>query len=116
MVGRTGTLIAAYIMKHYRWTASQIISWLRICRPGSVIGPQQIYLEEIQAKMYREGAEYHKKFGNTIQATNNSTSITSNNITQNNPGTPSLTESKLYKKILESETTMSPNGLTQGDR
>ena len=36
-LGRTGTLIAAYIMKHYRWPASEIIAWLRICRPGSVI-------------------------------------------------------------------------------
>ena len=45
-LGRTGTLIACYIMKHYKLTASESISWLRICRPGSVIGPQQNFLEE----------------------------------------------------------------------
>jgi cell division cycle 14 len=45
-LGRTGTLIGAYLMKNYRFTAAEVIAWLRICRPGSVIGPQQNYLEE----------------------------------------------------------------------
>jgi cell division cycle 14 len=45
-LGRTGTLIACYIMKHFKFTAAEIIAWLRICRPGSVIGPQQNFLEE----------------------------------------------------------------------
>ena len=43
-LGRTGTLIACYIMKHYRMTATEAIAWVRICRPGSVIGPQQQFL------------------------------------------------------------------------
>ncbi len=45
-LGRTGTLIACYMMKHYKFTAAESIAWLRICRPGSVIGPQQNFLEE----------------------------------------------------------------------
>lgn len=45
-LGRTGTLIACYLMKHFKFTAAESISWLRICRPGSVIGPQQNFLEE----------------------------------------------------------------------
>ena len=45
-LGRTGTLIACYLMKHYKFTASESISWVRICRPGSIIGPQQNFLEE----------------------------------------------------------------------
>jgi cell division cycle 14 len=52
-LGRTGTCIGAYIMKHYGLTAAETIGWMRICRPGSVIGPQQHYLEEIQSKMWR---------------------------------------------------------------
>lgn len=59
-LGRTGTLIAAYIMKHYRWPANEIIAWLRICRPGSVIGPQQIYLTNMQNELFRRGEEYHR--------------------------------------------------------
>ena len=45
-LGRTGSLIGSYMMKHYRFTAAEAIAWIRICRPGSVIGPQQNWLEE----------------------------------------------------------------------
>ncbi|ETO34620.1 hypothetical protein RFI_02472 [Reticulomyxa filosa] len=48
-LGRTGSLIGCYLMKHYCWTAGEVIAWLRICRPGSVIGPQQFFLEEFQS-------------------------------------------------------------------
>jgi len=43
-LGRTGTLIACYMMKHYRFSAAEAIAWIRICRPGSIIGPQQEFL------------------------------------------------------------------------
>ncbi|KAI8895198.1 dual specificity protein phosphatase [Globomyces pollinis-pini] len=52
-LGRTGSLIAAYLMKHYRLTASEVISFLRIIRPGSVVGPQQNYLQAIQGKIWK---------------------------------------------------------------
>lgn len=54
-LGRTGTCIGAYLMKHYRMTAKEVIGWMRICRPGMVIGPQQQFLEKIQRTMWREG-------------------------------------------------------------
>ncbi|XP_070563944.1 dual specificity protein phosphatase CDC14AB-like isoform X23 [Ptychodera flava] len=60
-LGRTGTLIACYMMKHYRFTAAECIAWLRTCRPGSVIGPQQHFLEEKQASMWVQGDIYRKK-------------------------------------------------------
>jgi cell division cycle 14 len=44
-LGRTGTCIGAYLMKHYRLTAREVIGWMRICRPGMVIGPQQHFLQ-----------------------------------------------------------------------
>lgn len=43
-LGRTGTLIGCYMMKHYHFTAQEAIAWIRICRPGSVLGAQQEYL------------------------------------------------------------------------
>ena len=46
-LGRTGTLIALYLMKHHFVTTPEIISWLRLCRPGSVIGPQQYALSPL---------------------------------------------------------------------
>ena len=30
----------------------------RLCRPGSIVGPQQQYLASIEARMFREGMEY----------------------------------------------------------
>ena len=45
-LGRTGTLIGCYMMKHYQLTAAEVIAWIRICRPGSIIGPQQNFVEE----------------------------------------------------------------------
>ncbi|EGT32229.1 hypothetical protein CAEBREN_20594 [Caenorhabditis brenneri] len=47
-LGRTGTLIACWMMKEYGLTAGECMGWLRVCRPGSVIGPQQPYLVEKQ--------------------------------------------------------------------
>jgi len=43
-LGRTGTLIGIYAMKHYKISAEAFIGWNRIARPGSVLGPQQVYL------------------------------------------------------------------------
>lgn len=40
-LGRTGTLIALYIMKHYGFPPADFIGWIRIARPGSILGPQQ---------------------------------------------------------------------------
>merc|ERR1712013_641949 len=62
-LGRTGSCIGCYMMKHYVWTAHQVIAWLRICRPGSVIGPQQQFLEMQQPKMWRAGDVYRQKHG-----------------------------------------------------
>uniref|UniRef100_A0A3Q1GBC8 Cell division cycle 14Ab n=1 Tax=Acanthochromis polyacanthus TaxID=80966 RepID=A0A3Q1GBC8_9TELE len=54
-LGRTGSLIGCYLMKHYRFTAAEAIAWIRICRPGSVIGPQQHFLEDKQAALWMLG-------------------------------------------------------------
>lgn len=39
-LGRTGSLIGCYAMKHYKFRATDFIGWIRICRPGSILGPQ----------------------------------------------------------------------------
>lgn len=57
-LGRTGSLIGAYIVKHYQMTARETIAWLRICRPGSVIGQQQDWLEKIEGWLWRQGIHY----------------------------------------------------------
>ena len=43
-LGRTGTLIGCYTLKHYDISPEAFIGWIRIARPGSVLGPQQHFL------------------------------------------------------------------------
>lgn len=39
-LGRTGSLIALWVMKHYGFPPADFIGWIRIARPGSILGPQ----------------------------------------------------------------------------
>lgn len=41
-LGRTGTLIGAYLIYKYGFTANEAIGFMRVVRPGSVVGPQQV--------------------------------------------------------------------------
>jgi cell division cycle 14 len=43
-LGRTGTLIGCYLIKDCGFSDHEAIAWLRVCRPGSVIGQQQRFL------------------------------------------------------------------------
>ena len=64
-LGRTGSLIGLYCMKHFRFPARAWIGWNRIVRPGSVLGPQQQFLCEMEPIMFAmksdaEGGRTHK--------------------------------------------------------
>ncbi|GAB1288049.1 Dual specificity protein phosphatase CDC14A [Apodemus speciosus] len=76
-LGRTGTLIACYVMKHYRFTHAEIIAWIRICRPGSIIGPQQHFLEEKQASLWVQGDIFRSKLKNRPSSEGSITKIIS---------------------------------------
>ncbi|PNF28885.1 hypothetical protein B7P43_G03853 [Cryptotermes secundus] len=62
-LGRTGSLIGCYIMKHYHFSAHETIAWIRMCRPGSIIGHQQQWLEEKQSYMWLQG-DLHRSQNN----------------------------------------------------
>ena len=47
-LGRTGTLIALWMMRAHGFTARAAMGWLRVMRPGSVIGQQQGFLCRVQ--------------------------------------------------------------------
>eukprot|EP01065_Artemidia_motanka_P007959 TRINITY_DN13983_c0_g1_i1.p1 TRINITY_DN13983_c0_g1~~TRINITY_DN13983_c0_g1_i1.p1 ORF type:complete len:634 (+),score=33.18 TRINITY_DN13983_c0_g1_i1:107-2008(+) len=58
-LGRTGTLIAVWLMCEHGFTARETIGWIRFMRPGSVIGPQQRFLCSVEEEMlsrYRAGS------------------------------------------------------------
>ena len=54
-LGRTGTLIACYAIKHYHFNAADFIGLIRLCRPGSVLGPQQYFLLEMEESLKQQG-------------------------------------------------------------
>lgn len=43
-LGRTGVLIGAYLIWKYGFSASEVIGFMRIMRPGCVVGPQQHFM------------------------------------------------------------------------
>ena len=48
-------------MKHWGYSARECIGWMRVCRPGSVIGPQQQFLVDAEERLWREGAVFRKQ-------------------------------------------------------
>lgn len=54
-LGRTGTLIGCYAMKHFRFGAAEFIGYIRIVRSGSILGPQQEFLCDIEATLHSAG-------------------------------------------------------------
>ena len=60
-LGRTGTLIGCYAMKHYNFAPAEFIGWARLCRPGSILGPQQQFLIEMEHKCRLWGDEFRGK-------------------------------------------------------
>ena len=55
-LGRTGMLIAVYLMKHRGFTAREAMGWLRVMRPGSVLGDQQHYLLAVERRLEQQRA------------------------------------------------------------
>ncbi|KIO30890.1 hypothetical protein M407DRAFT_221992 [Tulasnella calospora MUT 4182] len=62
-LGRTGTLIGAYLIYKYGFTANEAIAFMRIVRPGCVVGPQQQYMYTRQLEWAKWAAvdEYRKQ-------------------------------------------------------
>lgn len=47
-IGRTGTMIGAYLITKYRVPARAIIGWMRLCRSGMVSTTQQDFLVDLE--------------------------------------------------------------------
>jgi cell division cycle 14 len=82
-LGRTGTLIALWLMRWEGFTAREAMGWLRIMRPGSVIAEQQQFLCEVErgleagcfsaalsaaASMWGAGAEQRQQCASEVAA------------------------------------------------
>ena len=51
-----GTLAGCHMIKNFGFTAHEAIGWIRLCRPGSVIGPQQQFLINYDSKIHKPSA------------------------------------------------------------
>lgn len=60
-LGRTGTLVCAYLMRYYGFTATESIAYCRIRRPGCVIGEQQVFLSNIEPQLKGLYGTFDKK-------------------------------------------------------
>jgi protein-tyrosine phosphatase len=89
-LGRTGTCIGAYLMKHHRMTAPEVIAWMRICRPGMVIGPQQQFLQDLEPVMWQEGEIMRSNLTNQVSSkmTALTTGVANNGKKKKKPSTP----------------------------
>ena len=56
------------MMKHWRYTAREATAWIRVCRPGSVCGPQQQYVADVEARLMREGELFRRQRGGAWHA------------------------------------------------
>lgn len=118
-LGRTGTLIGCYLMKHYRFTAGEAIAWIRICRPGSIIGPQQNYLEERQASLWMMGdtQRSQKTKLDDKPLPRLITSLDELTLNPKNSGqNANLSKPQGSERIQENELVDGGAGLTQGDK
>ena len=59
-LGRTGTLIGLWATKHFQIPAEAFIGWIRIARPGSILGPQQFYLPQMEKNYIKTSESYLK--------------------------------------------------------
>ncbi|XP_037528072.1 dual specificity protein phosphatase CDC14A [Rhipicephalus sanguineus] len=110
-LGRTGTLIACYIMKHYRFTAAEAIAWIRICRPGSIIGHQQHWLEEKQHYLWLQGDLYRSQLSSSQQHANN---VNNNQASLGNTGT--TTTGGTRRSLSPHNRSVSPPAVTSNNR
>ncbi|XP_077882954.1 dual specificity protein phosphatase CDC14A isoform X5 [Ictidomys tridecemlineatus] len=118
-LGRTGTLIACYVMKHYRFTHAEIIAWIRICRPGSIIGPQQHFLEEKQASLWVQGDIFRSKLKNRPSSEGSINKILSSLDDMSISGSLSKIQNMERfgeNNLEEDEDVEMKNNITQGDK
>ncbi|XP_041862705.1 dual specificity protein phosphatase CDC14AB isoform X2 [Melanotaenia boesemani] len=115
-LGRTGTLIGCYLMKHYRFTVGEAIAWIRICRPGSVIGPQQNFLEEKQASLWLQGDSQRSQKMKLEEKAVPHLITSMNEMSLNSTHNSNMSRSPSSDHLLEGEFTDSGPGLTQGDK
>lgn len=96
-------------MKHYRFTAEECIGWLRIARPGSVIGPQQHFIKEMQSKMWKDGDLLRATLKGVLSSSNDNSIVNGGSINKlNQAGTPMSLHQNMKNLSVNSSSSSSP--------
>lgn len=55
-LGRSAAMIGCYMIKHYGFDGRSVCAWMKMCRSGSVMGPQHFFFERYEQylKMHRD--------------------------------------------------------------
>lgn len=108
-------------MKHYGFTAAEVIGYIRVCRPGSIIGPQQQYLCSIQEQMWTEGGFAGNPVANASLLSSGMNNLTiSTNATNNKDNKDERKDSTMYRtplnrNYISQHTAIDEKGRSQGD-
>lgn len=47
---RSGTLTALWMMREHKWSPNEAMAWIRLVKPGSIVGQQQNFIKECWAR------------------------------------------------------------------
>ena len=108
-LGRTGTNIGNFMIKHYGYSADETIGWCRVCRPGSIVGPQQNWIAEAEAKLLKEGEIYRKTHGPNLGKSGSSTGVGGRPSSRLNCRSPSPSPEKDALALQNFNSTLSGN-------
>lgn len=104
-------------MKHYGFTAAEIIGYIRVCRPGSIIGPQQQYLCSIQDQMWTDGGFNGNPVANAslLSSGMDHLSISTNNNKNVDERKDTTYRTPLNRNYISQHTAVDDKGRSQGD-
>lgn len=100
-LGRTGTLIGAYLIWKFGFTATEAIAFMRIVRPGTVVGPQQqyMYLKQLEWAKWAAVDEMKKLQAQQIAVLTAATKVIA-------PATPPADDEEMNSAITTTTTTI----------
>ncbi|EKX46726.1 hypothetical protein GUITHDRAFT_107503 [Guillardia theta CCMP2712] len=84
-LGLTGCIIGTYLMAMRGFTAKEAVGWIRVMRPGSVLGAQQEFLESHEHAMQRAGMVMETRNEKIPGEAEEAVSLTSLEVLQSSP-------------------------------
>lgn len=55
------TCIGCYLMKHHSFTSQEAVGWIRYCWPEEISLARQLFLDQMQPRMWRDGDRFRRR-------------------------------------------------------